>query len=89
MKDFATYNKENPEIYYQFVKFAMEAKYEKGFKHYSAKGIFELIRWHSKANGTDHFKVNNNYHPYYARKMMIDYHEFKGFFRLREVKQSI
>lgn len=57
-----------------------------GFKIYSAKGIFEIIRWHTSAHGNDGFKVNNNYHPDYARKMMREFPSFYGFFKTRNLK---
>lgn len=59
---------------------------KKGFKHYSAKGIFEIMRWHRGVSGNDRFKVNNNYTADYARKFMNQYPEFDGFFRCREIK---
>ena len=83
---FSTYDAENPHLYLAFVKFAREAK-AKGFTAYSAKGIFEIIRWHTGAQGNDQFKLNNNYHADYARKLMTDFpSEFAGFFRTREMK---
>lgn len=82
MKNFNEYDNENPQVWEQFVRFAREAK-AKGFKHYSAKGIFEQIRWHTTTTASDGFKVNNNYTAYYARKMMVVYPEFQGFFRVR------
>jgi hypothetical protein len=85
MVDFEKYDKENPHIWAKFVDIAFQAK-NKGFKRYGAKGIFELIRWHTKVSGNDAFKVNNNYAPDYARKMAIKYPEFEGFFRVRELK---
>ena len=85
MIDFKSYDRQNPKIWELFKRFSNEAK-QKGFKHYSAKGIFEIIRWHTGASGNDHFKLNNNYHADYARKMMNEYPSFKGFFRTRELK---
>ena len=85
MIDFASYDKENQAIWGLFVKYAIEAK-EKGFKNYSAKGIFEIIRWHTGVSGNDGFKLNNNYHADYARKMMRMYPNFQGFFRTRTLK---
>jgi hypothetical protein len=87
MKPFTVYHNENPQIYKAFVEVAHQAK-KKGFKNYSSKGIFELIRWHSAVSAKEHLKVNNNYHAYYARKMMQEFPEFDGFFRLRAVKAS-
>ena len=32
------------------------------------------------------FKIDNNFAPDYARKMMAENESFKGFFRVRELK---
>ena len=84
MINFNKYDQENPAIWELFQKYTLEAK-EKGFKNYSANGIFEIIRWHTKESGNDSFKINNNYRPDYARKMMNYYPVLNGFFRLREM----
>ena len=84
-KTFEQYDKENPEIWIYFRKYAFEAK-RKGFKNYGAKGIFELIRWHTGVSGNDKFKINNIYTPDYARKMMKEFPQFEGFFRIKERK---
>lgn len=84
MKDFDTYDQENPQIWKAFERISFRT-IEKGFSHYSAKGVFELVRWHtgaSAANG-DGLKVNNNYTAGYARKFMSIHPEFDGFFRKR------
>lgn len=88
MIDFIKYDTDNPEIWLQFRNFAYQAKYVKRFKNYSAKGIFELIRWHSSIGGNDQFKLNNNYHADYARKMMETDPAFDGFFKVRELKSK-
>jgi hypothetical protein len=85
MINFKKYDEENPRIWIEFIKYSKEAK-TKGFQNYSAKGIFEIIRWNTTAKGNDSFKLNNNYHADYARKMMKEYPEFDGFFRIRELK---
>lgn len=86
MIDFEKYDEENPQIWHKFLEFARKTT-ERGFKHYSAKGIFELIRWHTGVKGNDAFKLNNNYHADYARKAMREFpDEFRDFFRLRELK---
>ena len=85
MIDFKTYDRENPQIYEGFVKFAKEAKL-RGFKNYSAYSIFELMRWHTGTSGKGEFKLCNNYRPDYARKLMAEYPEFEGFFRIKELK---
>lgn len=85
MIDFQKYDSENPEIWDMFKRIAREAKL-KGFKHYSANGIFEIIRWETKVSGKDGFKVNNNFRADYARKLMAQDPEFLDFFRIRETK---
>ena len=85
MKTFEQYHNENPNIYKAFVRYALQAK-QKGFKNYSAKSLFEIIRWHTPIKADGVFKINNNYAPDYARKMMKDFKSFKGFFRVRELK---
>ena len=85
MINFSKYDKQNPQIWEAFKKYAFEAK-RKGFKNYSANGIFEIIRWHTDVSAIDNYKVGNNYRPDYARKMMDEYPEFQGFFRIRELK---
>ena len=84
MMNFKKYDKDNPEIWEAFKKYSFQAK-SKNFKNYSAKGIFEIIRWHTAINGNDVFKLNNNYHADYARKMMLYFPEFIGFFRVRKL----
>ena len=86
MKTFEQYHNENPQIWSKFLYFAKQAKFVKGFINYSAKSIFELIRWHTPIHGNDQFKINNNYHANYARKLMSEYPEFTDFFRIREKK---
>ena len=84
---FNHYDKENPQIWEAFKKFSFEAK-AKGFKNYSANGIFETIRWQTKTSGNDGFKISNNYRPDYARKMMREFPEFEGFFRVKQLTAS-
>lgn len=87
MIDFEKYDKENPQIWEEFKKYSKKAK-DKGFKNYSANGIFEIIRWHTKVSGDGQYKISNNFRPDYARKMMREFPEFNGFFRVRELKAS-
>jgi len=87
MITFEKYHNENPLIWEKFKELSFEAK-AKGFKNYSANGIFELIRWHTKFERKDPYKLNNNYRPDYARKMMDEFPEFKDFFRIRGLSAS-
>ena len=57
-----------------------------GYKNYSAKAVFERIRWEKDTggDGVNQFKLNNNYTAFYARRFMKVYPEHDGFFRTRE-----
>jgi len=83
---FEQYDNDNPQIWQAFAHYTHKT-IDKGFHNYGAKGIIELIRWHTgvKAEG-DTFKVNNNFAPDYARKFMKAFPQHEGFFRLRAKK---
>lgn len=87
--EFDVFHAENPHIYDLFVKFAAHAK-NSGHQHYSAKGIFERLRWHMnvETNSADGFKLNNNYTSRYARMLMEHDSTFRGFFRTRELSNQ-
>ena len=74
----------NPQVYTLFKRFAFEA-INAGHLHYSADAICHRVRWHtSMVTRDDHFKINNNWAPYYARQFMSDFPEHDEFFRLRK-----
>ena len=81
--DFEKYHHENPRIYHEIVKMAKALK-AAGRKHYGMKGIFETIRYETAIKGKGSFKINNNYTPHYARLVMENNPELKGFFELRK-----
>ena len=84
---FCSYDQEYPEIWKEFEKTTLKTL-QKGFKNYSAKGIFEIIRWHTGVgtDGKDVYKVNNNFTAFYARKFAKEHPEHKEFFRTRKSK---
>lgn len=57
---FNSYHEQNPQIYQAFERLTLRT-IAKGFKHYGAKGIFELVRWHTDVRADDEFKINNTY----------------------------
>jgi hypothetical protein len=88
MIDFKNYDEQNPQIWREFKRVCFVAK-AKGFTNYSAKGVFEVIRWETQvSDDTTQFKVCNNFTPDYARKMMKEYPEFEGFFRIKQLRAS-
>lgn len=80
---FNKYHEANPHVYEMFKRFAWEA-IQAGRKTLSAKFIFERIRWETEVSAKgDEFKVNNNYHSYYARHFMAEYPDAPAKFRTR------
>jgi len=83
-KNFKKFHRENPHVYSELKKLALQLK-EKGHKKYGMKGLFEVLRWHRALETTDqNYKLCNNYTAFYARIIMKNEPELKGFFRLRE-----
>lgn len=78
------FHRANPRVYELFEQYTFEAARRRA--HYSAKAIFERIRWHTEieTTGAD-FKLNNNFHAYYARLFMKRHPRHDGFFRTRDV----
>lgn len=62
---------------------AIEARAQQ--TRYSARTIFEVVRWHYTVNERRDggFKLNNNYFPEYARLLISEDPNFDGFFELR------
>lgn len=79
------FHRQHPEVWDLFVQFTQEM-IRKGFSNYSSNAIFERIRWEKDAggDGTEAFKLNNNYRAMYARRFMKMYPQHAGFFRTRE-----
>ena len=84
--DFERFDAKNPQVWQLFVKMA-ERAIDNGFEHYSAKTIFEVMRWQCDIKTTDFdFKLNNNYTAYYARKFRNIYPLYGDFFETRKIK---
>lgn len=79
------YHKRHPEVWDLFVSFSFQM-ISKGYQNYSAKAVFERIRWEKDAggNGVTEFKIGNNHPSFYARRFMKMYPEHDGFFRTRK-----
>lgn len=84
-KQVTAYHKKHPEVWNMFVDFSFQM-IRRGYKNYSAKAVFERIRWEKDAggNGVTEFKIGNNYPAFYARRFMKMYPEHDGFFRTRK-----
>lgn len=84
---FMRFHQANPHVYQIFKNTMIEAK-EKGFNNIGIGFLAEVIRWNTniKTFG-DLYKIGNTYRAYYARLLMHDNPDYKGFFRTRRVKR--
>lgn len=79
----AEFDRENPQVYRLFIRFALEAK-RAGLRKFGSSAIFERIRWEIAILTSDKdFKLNNNHRAYFARKAMMEFTELAGFFETR------
>ena len=86
---FTDYHQANPKTYETFKSLAFKSK-KIGHTRFSARGLFQVMRW--KMGGeikNDGFKYNNNYTPYYVRLLEKEHPEFIGFFEKRRVKKEL
>lgn len=81
----AEFHRQHPEVWRLFVRFTFQM-IERGYRNYSAKAIFERIRWEKDAggDGVTCFKLNNNCTAFYARRFAKVYPEHAEFFRTRQ-----
>ena len=71
-EQFDKFDREHPEFWNEF-SYRAYIMMEKGRKHYSARTIFEVLRWHSDLDSRGRllrnpYKVQNNWIPFYAKK---------------------
>lgn len=75
------FDEQHPHIWVEIKRIAKRAK-AKGFQTWSMSGIFEVLRWETKVDLFEDYKVNNNYRKYYTLKL-LEIEEFKGFIKTR------
>lgn len=81
---FYAFHEQNPRVYELIIQFARQKK-SQGFAHYGIKSIWERVRWEMPITTEgDEFKLNNNYTAFYARMVMRDCPDLRGFFRTRQ-----
>ena len=86
---FMEFHQANPQVYIHLKEFALVAKYKGGFKQYSIKSLYERLRWEiSMELHTKDWKLNNDFTSRYARLLMDQEPELKGFFRVRELEAA-
>ncbi len=84
---FNKFHRANPMVFDLFLRFTLKAK-DRGYKHFSAKAVFERIRWHMHIDtvDADGFKLNNNYTSRYVRLLEQLFPEHRDFYNKRELR---
>jgi hypothetical protein len=84
---FKKFHADNPWVYDEFKKLATQMK-NSGRKRYSAEAILQVLRWHMDLQTTGvEFKISNNFRSMYARLLVYNNPEFKGFFVMHGIKE--
>ena len=83
---FLAYLPENLHVYEAFVRETLRVT-GKGFKHYSARTIIEVLRHHSALHEVGGpWKLNDWHTPYLARLFALDHPAHADLFEFREAK---
>lgn len=82
---FLEYHREHPDIWQHFEKLTLQLV-KNGVRHYGAKAIMEVVRFHRQVKKRDGFKISNSYTAYYARIFAIKYPQHKKFFAFKSTK---
>ena len=86
---FQEYHEANPHVYSGLKELALRLK-RRGRQHYGIKALFEVMRYERALTTVgDEFKLNNNYTSLYARLLMDNEPELKGFFETRFRRSSM
>ena len=86
---FEKFHAENPHVYAELVRLSRRAK-ENGKDCFGIGCIWEVLRWNllfeiKTVRGEGESKLNNNHRSRYARLIMQQEPDLKGFFNLREL----
>lgn len=88
---FYEFHRNNPDVYASLVRLARYAK-ERGKTKLGFRMLWEVLRWEmftsTIQNDGDQYKLNNNYHYFYARLMMEQEPDLNGIFEIREVNRG-
>ena len=86
IQKFIEFHKSNPQVYVELRDIALRIK-KRGYDFYGIGACYEIVRFHRVMETTDDdFKLCNDYRAYYARLLMRNEPELKGFFRTKKSK---
>lgn len=78
------FHRQNPHILRELATVCLQVR-RAGRRRWSVNAAFEVVRYTAEL-ATDHrtYKLNNNHRAFYARWLMRDYPELRGFFTTRD-----
>ena len=83
---FKQFHKLNPHVYERIKNHAFFLK-EAGVQKFGMKAIFEKLRWdYAVQTQGEPFKLSNDFTAHYARLVMFNEPELKGFFVTKQLK---
>lgn len=82
---FEVFDRDNPQVFTALRGIALDLR-ARGVEKFGIRVIWERLRWLSwfKTTGDLEYKLNDHYHALYARKLMGEVPELRGFFHTRE-----
>ncbi len=86
---FQSFDAANPHIYNGLKRIAVNLR-RSGRKQYGVKALFERLRWDGDVTtetGED-YKLSNDFTALYARKLMRECQELRGFFAIRPRREG-
>jgi len=87
VKRFLKFKSENPQVYGHFERMAKQIK-KTGREKYSARTIFEVLRWHLDIETQgEPFKISNDFIPMYVRFLIAQEPDFDGFFTVKRKRR--
>ena len=82
---FLDFHRLNPHVYEELVELTWELS-RKGVQRVGIKMLFEVLRWkHLLHTSGDTFKLNNSFHSYYSRLIMLNEPGLNGIFETRRL----
>ena len=84
---FNRFNKEHPEIFKEFEKYAL-VLIIRGHNKVSSKFVLNWIRWNVQLDLGKNFKINDAYQSYYGRCFVEKYPEYAKFFTFRKLRNE-
>ena len=86
---FEKFHADNPHVFMFFEERCAEA-WQVGIRRMGMNLLLELFRWHGmmETRSSDGYRINQNYAPRYARRILEVHPEWDGLFELRALRSA-